>query len=196
MPLSKAHKEKTRQKILDAAGVLFRQHGFDGIGIEDIMKKAGLTRGGFYAHFASKADLFAKVLEVEPAFNRMLAERQGGSPTDSLQGALDVLATYLDPENINYVVSTCPMVSLARDVDKGGAPARDALTNVTLELTALLKKAMGDAPSERLDARALAVFALCVGGVTIARTAAEPALAQKMLKACENEAQRLMASAA
>jgi AcrR family transcriptional regulator len=197
MPLSKEHKAKTRQKILDAAGVLFREHGFDGIGIEDIMAKAGLTRGGFYAHFASKADLFANVLKGESAFTRMLNERRGQTKADALNGALDVLATYLDPDNIAYVTSTCPMVSLARDVDKGGAPAREALTHVTSELISLLKSAMSGSSADQANAdqihrRALAVLALCVGGVTVARTAADPVLAQTMLQACESEARRLM----
>ncbi|MBL8643117.1 MAG: TetR/AcrR family transcriptional regulator [Rhodospirillaceae bacterium] len=194
MPLSKAHKEKTRRKILDAAGVLFRKHGYDGIGIEQIMAQAGLTRGGFYAHFDSKADLFAHVLDTEPAFTRMLAERQGATKEDAQNGALDVLATYLDPDNIAYVTSTCPMVSLARDVDKGGAPARAALTNVTAQLTALLKNGMSGSNLDQLDRRAMAILALCVGGVTVAQTAADPVLAQKMLRACEDEARRLMLS--
>jgi len=192
MPLSKDHKQKTRQRILDAAGVLFRERGYDGVAIDEIMAKAGLTRGGFYAHFASKADLFAKVLATEPAFTRMLAERQGTTRRDALNGALDVLATYLDPDNIGYVASSCPMVSMARDVDKGGPEARAALTKVAADLSALLKNAMADPDPARRDARALAVLALCVGGVTIARTAATPDIAARILNACEAEAQRLL----
>src|ERR1700686_1789203 len=49
-----------RQTILDAAGTLFREHGFAGTGVDDIMKRAGLTHGGFYGHFGSKADLAAE----------------------------------------------------------------------------------------------------------------------------------------
>jgi AcrR family transcriptional regulator len=204
MPLSKEHKAKTRETILAAASQMFREHGFDGVSIEDIMAKAGLTRGGFYAHFASKADLFANVLDQEPAFTRMLRERQAPETADARttkaaakDAALDVLATYLDPDNIAYVTSTCPMVSLAHDVEKGGAPARQALTNVTTQLASLLKRGMSEADdparTDQCDSRALAVLALCVGGVTVARTAADPVLAQKMLQACEAEARRLMA---
>ena len=49
-----------REKILDAAGTLFRERGFDGIGVADIMEEVGLTHGGFYGHFASKEDLAAE----------------------------------------------------------------------------------------------------------------------------------------
>ncbi|MSO98189.1 MAG: TetR/AcrR family transcriptional regulator [Rhodospirillaceae bacterium] len=192
MPLSKTHKQNTRDKILDAAGLLFRRHGFDGVGIDKIMAQAGLTRGGFYAHFDSKADLFNAVLEQEPALKRMLNERQSESKDESLQGTLDVLATYLDPGNTDYVTSSCPMVSLARDVDKGGPAARDALTKVITDLTALFKRGMSEGGQIKRDERALSVLALCVGGVTIARTANNPALAQQILNACEHEAERLL----
>ena len=50
-----------REKILELAGTLFRERGFDGIGVADIMKRAGLTHGGFYGHFASKDDLAAEI---------------------------------------------------------------------------------------------------------------------------------------
>jgi TetR/AcrR family transcriptional repressor of nem operon len=192
MPLSKTHKQQTREKIIESAGGLFRRHGFDGVGIDTLMAEAGLTRGGFYAHFSSKADLFNTVLGQEPALQRMLEDRQGGSRADSLQGTLDVLATYLDPGNTDYVASTCPMVSLARDVDKGGEPARAALTKVIHDLTALLKRGISDDHQHSPDERALSVLALCVGGVTIARTAKSPELAAQILKACENQAQEIL----
>src|SRR5690348_107991 len=53
--------EANREKILDVAGTLFRERGYDGIGVADIMKHAGLTHGGFYGHFASKDDLAAEI---------------------------------------------------------------------------------------------------------------------------------------
>jgi TetR/AcrR family transcriptional regulator, transcriptional repressor for nem operon len=195
MPLSKSHKEKSRQSILSAAGELFRESGFDGVGIDDIMKKAGLTRGAFYAHFQSKADLFAQVLATQPAFNRMLLERQGTTRDDALNGALDVIATYMDPGNIPYVTATCPMVSLARDVDKAGPAGRVALSKVVSELAGLLKNGMRSGDDGRLTARALTIIALCIGGVTVARTANKPEFAAQVLNACESEVQRLLTAA-
>jgi AcrR family transcriptional regulator len=192
MPLSKDHKEKSRANILAAACALFRERGFEGVSIDDIMAQAGMTRGGFYAHFKSKADLFAKVLAVEPSFTRMLAERQTGTRDAALHGALDVIATYLDPDNIGYVTATCPMVSMARDVDKAGPEGRAALSKVVTDLGALLKNGMAGTDAGRHDGRAMAVLALCIGGVTMARTANDPVLAATILNACENEAQRLL----
>jgi AcrR family transcriptional regulator len=193
MPLSKTHKDQSRRRILDAAGILFRRHGFDGVGIDAIMAKAGLTRGGFYAHFASKSDLLGEVLSVQPALNRMLASRQGTTRRAAQAGALETLAWYLNPEAISHVASSCPMVSLSRDADRGGPKARAALSRIVTQLKAFLKNGMSARTvANQGDARALAMLALCVGGVTIARVADSRDLAREVLDACRNEATRLL----
>ena len=61
MRVTRERAAANREKILEVAGTLFREHGFDGIGVADIMKRAGLTHGGFYGHFASKGDLAAEI---------------------------------------------------------------------------------------------------------------------------------------
>ncbi len=61
MRVTREQAAANREKILAAAGLLFRERGFDGIGVADIMKRAGLTHGGFYGHFASKDDLGAEI---------------------------------------------------------------------------------------------------------------------------------------
>ena len=60
MRVSRQKAAENRERIIDAAGALFREKGFDGIGVADIMKAAQLTHGGFYGHFASKDDLVAQ----------------------------------------------------------------------------------------------------------------------------------------
>ena len=83
MRVTREQAAANRQKIVHVASTLFRQHGFDGIGVADIMKGAGLTHGGFYGHFASKDDLATE------ACTRALggddwAERVAGRPDPSL----------------------------------------------------------------------------------------------------------------
>ena len=60
MKVSRQQAEKNRERVLDVAGRLFREKGFNGIGVDDLMKGAGLTHGGFYANFKSKEELVAK----------------------------------------------------------------------------------------------------------------------------------------
>src|SRR6185436_4279775 len=101
-----------REKILDVAGTLFRQHGFDGIGVADIMKHAGLTHGGFYGHFASKDDLAAEIT------TRVLgrpgwAERLTRSATPMFS---DVVRSYLSARHRDDAGRGCLFAALASDV--------------------------------------------------------------------------------
>ena len=72
MGYSSEHKDRTRERVVTAAGRLFRRYGYNGVGIDEIMAAAGLTRGGFYAHFKSKHDLFAAALAEELELARQL----------------------------------------------------------------------------------------------------------------------------
>ena len=81
MKVSRVEAEQNRERIIDVAAKLFRERGFDGIGVADLMKSAGLTHGGFYRHFASKEDLMeqacTRALEVSLAALQQVAERGG-----------------------------------------------------------------------------------------------------------------------
>ena len=80
MPLSQQHKARTRERILRSAGRVFRASGYEATGVDAVMAGAGLTRGGFYAHFGSKEELFAAVLAADHGLIRMLAARDAASP--------------------------------------------------------------------------------------------------------------------
>src|SRR4029079_13150830 len=93
MRVSRVQAEENRQKVIDVASRLFREHGFDGIGLKDLMKGAGLTHGAFYKQFASKEDLAAQASRraLESASRRWSAAI-AAKPKDPL-GA--VVAFYL-----------------------------------------------------------------------------------------------------
>jgi len=194
MPLSKEHKQRTRTRIIAAAGKLFRLHGYNGTGIEQIMAAAGLTRGGFYAHFKSKADLFAAVVEGPHWFNKNLAARKSKDGDALLNEALDLVGIYLNPDYTDYVAENCPLVSLSRDVARAEPGARKALSSAVRHLVGELSRGLSadQAPNKMADPRALATLALCVGSVTIARTADDPALSEAFLKAGQMAAAGLM----
>src|SRR6187549_726207 len=79
MPYAADHKEKTRARIVDSARVLFNRHGFESVSIDDVMKNAGLTRGGFYHHFTSKQSLYAAAVSSFTSCNPF-AERLEQNP--------------------------------------------------------------------------------------------------------------------
>lgn len=190
MRYSAEHKQKTRDKIIQRAAQLFRRHGYEGIGIDDIMNAAGLTRGGFYGYFASKADLFVDVMLGEHDFNKRMREREGKTPSELNEAALEIVAGYLNPDNKTRVGRGCTMASLSVDIARSGPPARQAFTS---KLKALAKEFdRGLELPEAEDPRSLAAIALCVGGLVLARATNDQALSDKILSACEAEAGRCL----
>src|SRR5205085_6986199 len=113
MRVSRMKAAENRQTVIDAASRLFRDRGFDGIGLKDLMKGAGLTQGAFYKQFASKEDLAAQASRraMEHAFNRISAAA-AANPDDPL-GA--IIALFLSPEHREERMDGCPVVALGSD---------------------------------------------------------------------------------
>src|SRR5437016_12306289 len=113
MRVSRDQAEKNRQTVINVASRLFREHGFDGIGLKDLMKGAGLTQGAFYKQFASKDDLAAQASRraFESASRRWSSAAEL-NPDDPL-GA--VLAFYLSTEHRKDRMDGCPIVALGPD---------------------------------------------------------------------------------
>jgi TetR/AcrR family transcriptional regulator, transcriptional repressor for nem operon len=113
-----------RERILDVAGTLYRQHGFDGIGVADIMRRAGLTYGGFYGHFACKDDLAAEITARVLGKEGWL-ERLTGRKDPSIG---DVVRSYLSPRHRNDPGHGCLFAAVGSDVMRQPRPVRHAFT--------------------------------------------------------------------
>nr|WP_294516787.1 TetR/AcrR family transcriptional regulator [uncultured Rhodopila sp.] len=187
---------ETRQRILDAAGVLFRQNGIDGVGVDAVMKQAGLTHGGFYAHFASKEALAAEVAQT------LLAKAARSwceiSRTEDPDSALRrIVLAYLNPEKVASGLG-CPLTSLGPDVARRSA-GRSAVGGALKGMLEALARVMPDTPQPRSSAigktqpghdedrnrrnHALAALSTMVGAVILARLADDPDLARAFLDA-------------
>lgn len=184
MGYSPEHTAATRARILASAGRLFRRHGFRGVGIDEIMSGAGLTRGGFYAHFKSKEDLFVQVLAEEPEFALQLRRVREADVRTDARPPLDAVEYYLAPGHRERVGRGCSLVANAPDIARASKRARDRFTerfqDVAAEFEALLSERVAEAEPER----ALAALATCVGGVALARGLTDDALACELLDAC------------
>ena len=185
------HKERMRRRIVEVAGRLFRRHGYRGVGIDTIMSAAGLTRGGFYGYFRSKAALFAAVMAGEHDFTRRLQARPGRTRQALAAQALEVVTGYLHPENRRRVGQGCALASLSVDVARAGNPVRAAYGDKVRLLAAEFGRGLENA--EATDPRALAAIALSVGGLMIARGVGDEALSQAILAACRDAATRELA---
>src|ERR1700754_3713776 len=114
MRVSREKFAENREKILEAAGVLFRENGFNGIGVAEIMKAAGLTHGGFYGHFASKEDLALEVSRglvgrVEARWRRIITD----APEHPLEALLD---HYLSRRSLDDPGTGCVFTLLMEEV--------------------------------------------------------------------------------
>ena len=115
MKVSKEQMAENRERILDAAAQLFREKGFDGIGVADLMKSAGLTHGGFYGHFASKDELMAQasaraLQRLQAAWSAIAREAaaHGQEPLAAIEAA------YLSPRHRDAPGQGCLLAALPR----------------------------------------------------------------------------------
>jgi TetR/AcrR family transcriptional regulator, transcriptional repressor for nem operon len=167
---------ETRQRILAAAGHLFREHGIDGVGVDAVMKEAGLTHGGFYLHFPSKEALAAEVSQT------LLSEAAGKwdeiSRSAGQQAALArIVHHYLDPTRVASA-HCCPLTTLGPDVARRST-SREAIGGALRGMLDALTRVL---PSRKRP-DALAALSTMVGAVVLSRLADDPALAEAFLQA-------------
>lgn len=183
MPYSSDHRVETKNRIIKSARRLFNRHGFDCVTIEQIMENAGLTHGGFYRHFASKGDLYAEVLDcffTNPDWDCGWE----GADVDPAYGQLgpQIVRTYLSRAHLEEIENACPMVALPSDVARGGVNARKAYRTAFEAMVEILQQgSQNDVLPNRQSA--LAIAALCIGGMVIARASDDPALGDELREA-------------
>ncbi|WP_355660750.1 TetR/AcrR family transcriptional regulator [Halomonas salifodinae] len=170
MPWHPDHKAHSRERILRAAARLFTRHGFAGVSIDTLMQEAGLTRGAFYAHFASKSELYAEAI-VEAA--RQGVERLGPSAPSAAR------ARYLSREHLESETGLCPLASLVSDVAQQDPLVRESYTRL---FQGFIDRIAGGGEEERQQSLQRAV--MMIGGLAIARTLSDEALAEELLRAC------------
>jgi TetR/AcrR family transcriptional repressor of nem operon len=177
MRLTKDQAQENRQRILAEAGRLFRECGFDGIGVDELMRAAGFTRGGFYNHFACKDDLMAEVttqvLETAATSLDRRMERAEGATRDAFAA---YIAHYLSVPVRDDPGHSCPISALGVDVIRQDAPVRKAFAEGLKTYLTSLARAMPTGsgrqrkPATRNDA--IALLASLVGAMVMARCVA------------------------
>lgn len=188
---NKDQREKTRTEILRVAARLFRNEGYNGVSVDNIMEEAGLTRGGFYYHFASKSELFAEVLRWDHDLVDMLQARAGEALADE---AVAIARDYLEPAHRHLVGPGCVLTTLMPDVVRAGGEAQEAFVETVQNTVNEFCRGLSE-PQED-DPRALVAAALCVGGLLLARGTDGTALADKISRACQQAVSSQLSSQA
>jgi TetR/AcrR family transcriptional repressor of nem operon len=178
MRVTREKAAENRARIVDTASRLFREKGFDGVGLDAIMRGAGLTHGGFYGHFASKDVLAAEALTW--ALERG-AERQRRS-TD----IAGLVANYLSERHCADRANGCALAALGGDMARQDEGFRSGATaHIRKQLDRIADLLRGDTAASRRK-RAIATLAGLVGALTLARTVDDPALAKEILTAARD----------
>lgn len=178
------HRSTVRKKIIDSARRLFNRRGFESVSLAEIMAGAGLTHGGFYSYFKSKSDLYAEVLGcffTDPEWkNCWEGVHVDLSSTDV--GA-QVVRAYLSRQHFEDVENSCPMVALPTDVGRSGMSARRAFETVFKAMVSVLERSLIQ-NGRRRHTTAQSIAALAIGGMVVARTMVDRALADELRAGC------------
>jgi TetR/AcrR family transcriptional regulator, transcriptional repressor for nem operon len=171
MRLTKEKAAENRQSIIDAASRLFRERGFDGVGLADLMKEAGFTQGGFYNHFSSKEELAA---EAAAAGMRISNSRlaKGELP--------QVIDRYLSTRHRDARATGCTYAALAGDAARQGKQVQARFADGIEEQLKILSGHLGGSRE-----KAVQVLSEMIGALVLARAVAEadPALSDEILQA-------------
>jgi TetR/AcrR family transcriptional repressor of nem operon len=184
VPYAPEHKEQTRARIVECARRMFNRHGFEAVSIDQIMASAGLTRGGFYHHFANKEELYSEAIasyaRCDPASSLNFA-------ASARQIVLQMVNAYLSRQHLEDIDRHCPMIALPSDVARAGPAVRRTYEMLLGGMVGIFERGVDPADGDARQA-ALAIAALCVGGMVLARTLEDDNLAGEVREAARRVA--------
>jgi TetR/AcrR family transcriptional regulator, transcriptional repressor for nem operon len=185
MRVSRQKAAENRERIIDKAGALFREKGFDGIGVADIMEAADLTHGGFYGHFASKDDLVAQASQRAMARAAVNWAKVTAAAPKNPYAAL--LAHYLSPRHRDDPGHGCAFAALSGDAARCGKPVRAAFARGVEPLIEIVANVVPGRSKVARRRKAIAAVAELVGALILARAVDNERLSDEILQAAEHE---------
>ena len=192
MRVSRIQAAENRQTVINVASRLFRERGFDGIGLKDLMEGAGLTQGAFYKQFGSKEDLAVEASRraLESASGRW-SDAAAQNPDDPL-GA--VLAFYLSGDHREEKMDGCPIVALGSDAARQGPDVKAAFEAGIKAHLEVLGRLIAQTDGDELNGKAMAILSTMVGALTLSRVVNDPDLAQAFLETASRQIREAVAA--
>ncbi|WP_114191880.1 TetR/AcrR family transcriptional regulator [Edaphovirga cremea] len=184
MKVNREQAAANRERVLDTAARLFRERGFDGIGVAELMKNAGLTHGGFYANFSSKEDLIAqasaRILERNADYWRSLAQTGGDK---SLR---EISADYLRGSFESGVGTGCLLAALGAESARQGESVRQVIASGVNEVLSAATQSMPGETEKQRRHQAMVTYAATIGALVLARATDDASLAEEIFQAVAN----------
>ena len=175
-------KEVTHERIVEVAARAIRRSGYSGTGVADIMKEAGLTHGGFYAHFASREAMLAEAADCAGAEGLETLEHIAARvPPQQALAAL--LQAYLSKAHVEGVESGCTVAALGSEMPRQSSEVRHVATRRIKEMIDLVARHSPDWGQPGSHERALVIVATMVGSLLLARAVDDPKLSDSLREA-------------
>ena len=181
MDTKPSRREATHDRIVETAARAIRRAGYQGVGVADIMKEAGLTHGGFYAHFASRNALLVEALERAGQdglanMTRRMAERQAAGASEFRA----LVESYLSDAHLTGAEHGCPVAALCSEMPRQAPEVRDASALRVQGMVKLVKRTL---PASRANDTAMVIASTLVGALQLARALGDNAQGKALLRA-------------
>jgi AcrR family transcriptional regulator len=175
-------KEATHDRIVDAAARAIRRSGYSGAGVAEIMKDAGLTHGGFYAHFPSREAMLAEAVDRAAGESVALMERIASvsPPEQALQAMMEA---YLSKAHLEAVETGCATAALGSETPRQVPEVRRAATRRIKQMIDIIARQSPEWGQPGAHEQALVIIATMVGALTLARAVDDPKLSDALREA-------------
>lgn len=181
MKVSREKAEENRQNVIETSSRLFREKGFDGVGVSTLMQAAGLTHGGFYKQFKSKDDLIAQATQV--ALHQTRDRIASAVEKDRDHAFETVVRYYLSDWHRSAVGEGCALAALGSDVARQGPEVRQVTQQGVEEYLAQLEASVeGESDDEKRE-HAIATLSTLVGALILSRAVEDRDLSDEILAA-------------
>ena len=181
-PRPQSRKEATHDRIVEVAARAIRRSGYNGTGVADIMKEAGLTHGGFYAHFESRDALLAEAGDRAGAESVALAAQVASAapPGQALRAMIEI---YLSPQHIAAIETGCPVSALGSEMPRQAPEVRHVATTRIKEMIDLFARQLPDWGQPQAHEQAMAMVCALIGTTMVARAVDDPKLSSALCAA-------------
>lgn len=181
-----SRKEASHERILQAATRAIRRSGYAGVGVAEIMREAGLTHGGFYAHFPSREAMLAEAADRAGAESVSALDRFASNvPSEDAYRTL--VKTYLSRAHVERSETGCPVAALGSEMPRQAPEVRRAATRRINDMIALITRYVPGDNGTSNRQKALAITATMVGALILARAIDDPQLSGEVLAAALKE---------
>jgi TetR/AcrR family transcriptional regulator, transcriptional repressor for nem operon len=180
-----SRKEATHDRIVETAARAIRRTGYDGKGVAEIMKEAGLTHGGFYAHFESREAMLAEAADRAGADGMAVMARVAAAAPPK-KGLEALLRAYLSKEHVQGVETGCAIAALGSEVPRQSPKVRRAATRRIKEMIDLIARESPARGQPGAHERVLVTLATALGALVLARAVDDTKLSDALREAALN----------